>query len=160
MVNKKNLRAIKINLTISVNVLIVLIFFNFYGLYSNQFHFKNAVNFIFPIITLVHFVYLYVLWFKISENEYPDVIMKNLEYVMYGVLVVYFYEIFETGLLLSSFTKFEGHIIPSTFLPMGILILGLQVFLAICTIWAFFIRKRIIGNYNFDYLNNHIDSHS
>lgn len=158
MASKKHLLPIRLNLFISIVVSSVLIFLNFYGLFSNQFHFNKIESFIFPILAIIHFVYLYILWFKISENEYPDVIMKNIEYVMYGVLGVYLYKIIETGILLSSYNQFENHLIPSTFLPMGILIISFQILLPICAIWSFILRKKIVGKYNFDYLNNHIDS--
>ncbi len=148
----------KVNLFFSVILLITLIFLNFYGLYSNQFHFNKPGSFIFPLVTLVHFVYIYVLWFKISEGEYPDVVMKSIEYIMYGVLLVYFYEIVETSLLLSSQNKFSDHVIPSTFLPMGILIISLQSLLVLFTVWSFLIRKKIVGKYDVDYLNDHLRS--
>jgi len=148
----------RVYLFISVIILIALIFLNFYGLYSNQFHFNKAGSFIFPLLTLVHFVYIYVLWFKIVEDEYPDVVMKSIEYIMYGILLVYFYEIIETYLLLSSQDKFHDHVIPSTFVPMGILIISLQSLLVFFTIWSFLIRKRRVGKYNIDYLNDHLTS--
>jgi hypothetical protein len=148
----------KTNLFISVIILIALIFLNFYGLYSNQFHFNKPGSFIFPLVTLAHFVYIYVLWFKISEDEYPDVVMKSIEYIMYGVLLVYFYEIVETFLLLSSQEKFHDYVIPSTFMPMGILIISLQSLLVLFTLWSFLIRKRRVGKYDIDYLNDHLSS--
>jgi hypothetical protein len=127
-------------------------------LYSNQFHFNKPGSFIFPLVTLVHFVYIYVLWFKISEGEYPDVVMKSIEYIMYGVLLLYFYEIVETSLLLSSQNKFSDHVIPSTFMPMGILIISLQSLLVLFTVWSFLIRKKIVGKYDVVYLNDHLRS--
>lgn len=147
-----------VNIFFSVIVLIALIFLNFYGLYTNHFHFNDPGSFIFPLVTLVHFVYLYVLWFKISEDEYPDVVMKSIEYIMYGVLIVYFYEIIDTSLLLNSQDKFSEYVIPSTFLPMGILIISLQSLLVLFTIWSFLIRKKIVGKYDVDYLNDHLRS--
>lgn len=157
---KRSNKAIlpKISLIITVIILVALIFLNFYGLYSNQFHFNKPGSFIFPLVTLVHFVYIYVLWFKISEDEYPDAVMKSIEYVMYGILLVYFYEIVETFLLLSSQNKFSDHVIPSTFMPMGILIISLKFLLVLFTIWSFLIRKRRVGKYDIDYLNDHLSS--
>lgn len=146
----------KTNLIASIIILIALIFLNFYGLYSNQFHFNKPGSFIFPLVTVVHFVYIYVLWFKISEDEYPDMVMKSIEYVLYGALLVYFYEVVETALLLSSQSKFSDHIIPSTFMPIGILMISLQSILVIFTIWSFIIRKKMVGKYNIDYLNDHL----
>jgi|TARA_R110000868_G_scaffold36074_4_gene128474 hypothetical protein len=101
---------------------------------------------------------MYVLWFKITEKEYPDMIMKNIEYVMYGILLVYIYEISESFFILGSQNEFLDHVIPSTFMPMGILTISLQSILVLLTIWSFVIRKQKIGKYDFDYLNNHIDA--
>lgn len=148
----------KINLLVSAIILIALGILSFYGLYSNQFHFNKPGSFIFPLLTLVHFVYIYVLWFKISQDEYPDTVMKNIEYIVYGILLVYVYKIVETSLLLNSQDKFHEHVIPSTFLPMGILILGLQSLLVLLTIVSFLIRKKMVGKYDVDYLNDHLRS--
>lgn len=148
----------KINLLVSAIILIALGILSFYGLYSNQFHFNKPESFIFPLLTLVHFVYIYVLWFKISQDEYPDTVMKNIEYIVYGILLVYVYKIVETSLLLNSQDKFHEHVIPSTFLPMGILILGLQSLLVLLTIVSFLIRKKMVGKYDVDYLNDHLRS--
>ncbi|MCM4171052.1 hypothetical protein DHD32_06150 [Arenibacter sp. TNZ] len=127
-------------------------------MYGNTFIFSRVENYIFPFLTIIHFLYLYVLWFKITENEYPDMIMKNIEYVMYGILLVYLYEISETFLILGSQNEFQDHVIPSSFEPMGILIIALQSFLILLTVWSFVIRKQRVGKYDFDYLNNHIDA--
>ncbi|GGW25641.1 hypothetical protein [Arenibacter certesii] len=155
MGTKNKLGAIRVNLILSIIILIALVYFSFYGLYSDQLHFNKVESYILPILSLVHFVYIYILWFKVSENEYPDIIMRNIEYVMYGVFIFYLYEIIETALILNSYQQFEGHIIPSTFHPIGILIISLQILLSICTLWSFFLRKRKVGQYDFDYLNNH-----
>jgi|TARA_R110000796_G_scaffold47977_5_gene115059 hypothetical protein len=90
--------------------------------------------------------------------EYPDMIMKNIEYVMYAVLLAYAYNISETFLILGSQNEFQDHVIPSSFVPMGILIISIQTLLVLLTVWSFIIRKRIVGKYDFDYLNNHIDA--
>ncbi|MDX1363027.1 hypothetical protein [Arenibacter latericius] len=155
MGTKNKLGAIRVNLVLSVIILLSLVYFSFYGLYSNQLHFNRLESYIFPILTLVHLVYLYILWFKISENEYPDMIMRNIEYVMYGIFIFYLYKISETALVLNSYQEFEDHIIPNTFFPIGTLIVSLQILLSICTLWSFFLRKRQVGQYDFDYLNHH-----
>ncbi len=154
---KIKIGAIRQNLIISISIILVLMIFSFYGLYSNHFHFNQLERFLFPIISVIHFIYLYILWFKVSENEYPDTIMRNIEYTMYGVVLFYIFKIIETALLLGTYTKFEGYIIPTTFLPLGIIKISLQILLPVCTIWSFSIRKKKVGNYNFDYLNEHSD---
>lgn len=85
-------------------------------------------------------------------------IMKNIEYIMYGIVLVYLYKISETIITFSSQYDFQDHVIPNSFVPMGILIMTLQSLLIILTIWSFVLRKQRVGKYNFDYLNNHIDA--
>lgn len=158
MGNSIKTKGTELNIIFSIVMLVCLICLSFYGMYSNTFFFNRPENYIFPFLTLIHFLYLYVLWFKITQGEYPDLIMKNIEYVMYGILLVYFYEISETYLILGSQYEFQDHVIPNTFMPIGILTITLQTLLVLFTIWSFIIRKQRVGKYDFDYLNNHIDA--
>ncbi len=148
----------KIIIVLTIVSLLSLIVLGFYSMYGNTFIFNRFESYIFPFLTMIHFLYLYVLWFKITEMEYPDIIMKNIEYVMYAVLLAYAYNISETFLILGSQNEFQDHVIPSSFVPMGILIISIQTLLVLLTVWSFIIRKRIVGKYDFDYLNNHIDA--
>ena len=158
MENSVNRKTPQINILLTFVALVSLIFLSFYSMYGNTFIFNRLENYIFPCVTIIHFLYMYVLWFKITEKEYPDMIMKNIEYVMYGILLVYIYEISESFFILGSQNEFLDHVIPSTFMPMGILTISLQSILVLLTIWSFVIRKQKIGKYDFDYLNNHIDA--
>ncbi|RAJ12704.1 hypothetical protein [Arenibacter echinorum] len=148
----------KLIIVLTIVSMLSLIILGFYSMYGNTFIFNRFESYIFPFLTMIHFLYLYVLWFKITEMEYPDMIMKNIEYVMYAILLVYGYNIYETFLILGSQNEFQDHVIPSSFVPMGILIIALQTLLVLLTVWSFVIRKRIVGIYDFDYLNNHIDA--
>lgn len=158
MANSVKKTAPKINIILTIVSLVSLILLGFYSMYGNTFVFNRLESYIFPLLTMIHFLYLYVLWFKITEMEYPDMIMKNIEYVLYGVVLVYGYNIYGTFLLLDSQNEFQNHIIPSTFVPMGILIIALQTLLVLLTVWSFIIRRQRVGKYDFDYLNNHIDA--
>lgn len=146
------------NIVLTIISLVSLIVLGFYSMYGNIFIFNRIESYIFPVLTLIHFLYLYVLWFKISENEYPDMIMKNIEYIMYGILLAYAYNIYETYLILASQSEFQDHVIPTSFEPMGMLIISLQSLLVLLTLWSFVIRFQWVGKYDFDYLNNHIDA--
>lgn len=158
MPNPSNLLVPKTNIVLTIVVLLALIVLSFYGMYGNAFFFNKVENYIFPLLTLTHFLYLYVLWFKITEKEYPDAIMKNIEYIMYGIVLVYGYDFFSTYSILSTRNEFQDHVIPNTFMPMGILIMTLQALLVCLSIWSFAIRKIRVGKYDLDYLNNHLDA--
>lgn len=158
MGNSMKSTVAKLNIILSVIAIACLLCLSFYSLYGNTFIFNRIENYIFPFLTITHFLYLYVLWFKITENEYPDMIMKNIEYVMYGILLGYLYEISETYLLLDSQNVFQDHFIPSNFEAMGYVIISLQSLLILLTIWSFIIRKLQVGKYDFDYLNDHLDA--
>lgn len=148
----------KICLVLSVTVLSILIVLNFYGLYSNKFYFLKPDNYIFPLLTFIHFIFLYVIWFKIHEQEMVDVQMRNIEFAMYGIFIIYIFKVMDTFYILMSYYDFEDHFIPGTFLPMGFLILGLQLLLVVLTLSAFKKRKDLIGDYKFDNINDNIDS--
>lgn len=142
---------------LSAVVLGLLILFNFYGPYTDKFYFFKLSNYILPILTLVHFTFLYVLWFKIKEREFTDPPMRNLEYILYGVLLVYIYKALESIYILSTYGDYNDHVMPSVFLPFGILMLILCVLLVGVTLLLFKYRKDRVGEYKFDDMD-HIDS--
>lgn len=148
----------KSTLMVSLAVLLILDIFSFYGLYTNKFYFFKIDNYIFPILTIVHFVFLYVLWFKIKEDELSDPPMRNLEYSLYVILIVYVFKLFDNLFILTSYGEYENHLIPSTFIPLGIFICILHLLLIGLTLLAFSFRKQVVGNYLFDDMNQHVDS--
>ncbi len=149
--------TLKRSFILSVAILLLLSIFSFYGPYTSKFYFFKIDNYIFPILTLVHFVFLYVLWFKIKERELTDPQMRNLEYALYAILVVYTYKCINSIVVLTSYTDYESHLLPSVFLPFGVLIMLAHMVLIGLTLLTFKYRKDRLGNYKFDDMN-HIDS--
>jgi hypothetical protein len=147
----------KRTLILSIGVLALLNIFSFYGLYTNKFYFFKIDNYIFPLLSIVHFVFLYVLWFKIKEDELSDPPMRTLEYVLYIISLVYVYKLVETIIILLSYNDFDNHLIPSTFLPLGYFMLLLYTLLLLVTYLAIVYRKKIVGTYLFDDMNQHVD---
>ncbi|WP_089884550.1 hypothetical protein [Kriegella aquimaris] len=145
-------------LRLSIMALLVLSVFSFYGLYTDKFYFFKPDNYIFPLLSIVHFTFLYVLWFKIKENELSDPPMRTLEYSLYIIFLVYLYKFFETTQILISYDEFENHVIPNSFFPIAILIVTLQLLLMALTLMAFKYRKDLVGQYVFDDMNQHVDS--
>ena len=143
---------------LSLISLISLSVLDFYGLYTDKFYFFKIDNYIFPILSIVHFIYLYVFWFKISEHELPDPKMRNVEYALYIIFLVYIFKGIEAISILLSYKDFANHIIPSNFLPVAILIVSLHVLLLLITLISFKQRKELVGSYDFDAINNQIDS--
>lgn len=142
---------------LSALVILLLVFLNFYGPYTGKLYFFKLDNYIFPVLTLVHLVYLYVLWFKIKEGETTDPQMRNLEYALYVILVVYVYKIFESIYILTTYSEYENHLLPSLFLFLGISILVLHFFLLGLALLMFKYRKERVGDYKFNDMD-HIDS--
>ncbi len=140
----------KVLLRLSVIILVALLFLNFYNLYTNKFYFFKIDNYIFPILTIAHFVYLYVISFKIREDEHPDPTMRNLEYSLYAIFLVYSYKLSSIIGILSSKADFINYEIPTTFTPVGIVMIALFVFLLILTVLTFIYRKEKIGAYVFE----------
>ncbi len=138
-------------------VLTILVVLNFYGLYTNKFYFTKPDNYIFPLLSLVHFLYLYVIWFKITEDELPDPKMRNLEYALYAVMVVYLFKIYDSSIIIGSISEYQEHVIPSTFLPIGVTILVLYCLLFLLSLLSFWHRKRHIGVYNFENFNDNLN---
>jgi hypothetical protein len=153
----KSILTWKRTLIVSITVLSLLNIFSFYGLYTNKFYFFKIDNYIFPLLSIIHFVFLYVLWFKIKEDELSDPPMRTLEYVLYVISFVYLFKLVDTVLILLSYSDFENHLIPTTFLPLGYFILALYTVLLLVTFLAIMYRKEIVGTYLFDDMNQHVD---
>ncbi|MBT8179751.1 MAG: hypothetical protein HKP60_11590 [Eudoraea sp.] len=143
---------------LSLIVLPALIVLNFYGLYTDRFYLFKVDNYIFPLLSLVHFLYLYVIWFKISESEYVDPQMRNVEYGLYAILLVYIFKASDTAYVLLNASQFDAYLLPDSFQAMGITVLSLQLLLIFLTLLTFTHRRREIGPYNFDNINENIDS--
>ncbi len=142
----------------SIAVLVLLIICDFYGLYTNNFYFLKPENYIFPVITLIHFTFLYVLKFKIDEDELTDPLMRNIEYMLYGAFLIYVFKTSEILSTLTSYGEFVNYVVPVTFLPLGISIFVLHLLLLVLTIIAIHYRKEMVGEYKFDDMNQHVDS--
>ncbi|WP_420322509.1 hypothetical protein [Flagellimonas sp.] len=137
--------------------LLVLIVLNFYGIYTNRFYFLKPDNFIIPVLGIIHFLYLYVIWFKIREGELPDPKMRNLEYTVYAILIVYLFKIYDSAMVMGSYSQFQEHVLPSAFRPISIITLILYILLASMTLLSFWHRKKLIGLYKFDDYNSNLN---
>lgn len=147
----------KFCLKASVAVLCVLIVLNFYGLYTNKFYLVKMDNYIFPMLSIVHFMFLYVMSLKIKAGEYTDPPMRNLEYALYVISLVYIFKLVDTFYIVLSYDDYANHIIPPTFLPIGLTMVLLQLALIYLTCATFHFRRELVGSYNFDQINENID---
>ncbi|NAY90993.1 hypothetical protein GTQ34_03590 [Muricauda sp. JGD-17] len=147
----------KINVFLTATILIALVILDFYGVYTDRFYFLKLDNYIFPLLSLIHFLYLYVIWFKITEIELPDPKMRNLEYVLYVVMIIYLFKVYDSVLVLDSYNNFSEHMVPSMFKPMAILTLVLHSILPLLTMLSFWQRKKYIGPYNFENYNDNLN---
>jgi len=145
-----NILSWKVLLRLSLITLVLLLFLNFYNLYTNKFCFFDFSYYLFPTLTIPHFIYLYVVSFKIKEEEYPDPNMRNLEYALYAILLIYAYKLASVIFILLNKSEFSDHVIPSTLTPVGTIIIGLYSLLLILTGLTFIYRKEKIGDYIFD----------
>lgn len=147
----------KVTLLSSAIILILLVVLDFYGVYTDSFYILKPDNYIFPLLSTVHFVYLYVVWFKIREYELPDPKMRNIEFTLYAILLVYFYKIYDSYQILISVSDYDEHVIPATFQPMAILTLVLYGLLPLLTFYTFWLRRKYIGAYNFENYNDNLN---
>jgi len=142
---------------LSIVVIVLAIVFGFYGLYTNQFYLFKISNYILPVLSLVHIAFLYALRFKIKEEEVVDPQMQKLEYALYAITPFYVYKLISTILMLTGASEYTNHAIPESFLPAGITMVIVYALLVILVLMAILHRKKHVGSYNFDEINQ-IDS--
>jgi len=148
----------KMCLVLTIGVLLILIVSNFYGLYTEKFYFYKIDNYIFPLLSIVHFSYLQAMHFKVNNKNFSDNQLRNLEYALYAILLVYIFKATDTAYILLSYWEFEAYFIPETFIPFGMAILFTQIMLILLTMMSFRYRRQLVGRYNFDQINDKLDS--
>ena len=149
----------KVPLVISVILLLLVTFSNFYGLLTDKFHFDNPSSYFFMLLATVHVVYLYAFWFKLTENEYPDKEMRNLEYGFYAVVAFYVYKLVDITSVVFGYSTYDDLILADHFLIVGIAIILGYLSLCLITLYVFTIRKAKIGNYTTDcYVEEDLDT--
>jgi hypothetical protein len=148
----------KMCLILTIGVLFLLIVSNFYGLYTDKFYFFKVDNYIFPLLTIVHFSFLQAMHLKVKNKDYNDNQLRNLEYALYGILLVYIFKATDTAYILLSYWEFDANFMPDTFIPLGVTILSTQLILILLTVISFRYRRQLIGRYNFDQINDKLDS--
>lgn len=139
----------KNTLVLSISLITILLIANFYGTYTNTFYFFKLTNYIVPVFFGLQGIYFYALWFKITEGEYPDLQMRNLEYIVYTAIAVYLYKGIDSLLLLQESQQYETYLIPHTFVPFTVTISSLYFSLILLSILTFVYRKKMVGNYVF-----------
>src|SRR5690606_10667872 len=121
------------------------------------FYFLKPDNYIFPVLSMVHFLYIYVFWSKITENGLPSPKMRNIEYALYPIMIVYFFKVYDSLQILGSVSQLGEQMVPATFKPMATITLILYSMLFLVTLYTFRLRKKYIGNYNFENYNDNLN---
>lgn len=142
---------------LSVLLLLSLNVFSFYGLYTNKFYFLKFDNYIFPLLTIAHFIYLNAIWSKTRDHKPADVAMRNIEYILYFIFLVYVFKFIESIYKLTTYSDFEIHFLPETFIPIGITLVFIHFSLLLVTLLTFNYRKQEIGAYSFEDFHDNIE---
>jgi hypothetical protein len=138
---------------LTLSIMPFLALSSFYGIYTHKFYFTKIDNYILPLLLLVHLLYLKALR-QADQQEISDLSnARNLEYGMYVIYFVYLYKFAETSYKLSSYFDFSEEILPTMFLPVGLVILFLQIIFLIITLVIFRHRKERFGPYRLDRIN-------
>ncbi|MEM8764358.1 MAG: hypothetical protein AAGD88_11130 [Bacteroidota bacterium] len=131
-----------------LTLLLVLVLFNFYGPFSNRFYFGKLDGYLFLLLVVFQALYLFRLLSKAKNEAVADSQLRYLEYVVYGVLVVYGYKTFDTVLSLNLASEIQHELLPTTFFPLVLLSLALYLMVIILSILTFTFRKRLLGSFS------------
>jgi hypothetical protein len=155
--NSKNFRTILIwricryLIYISIPLVVCL---NFYGLFTHKFYWLKLDNFILPVAVLIHLLYQREVQKRITQTKGVDFSLQKLEFAMYGVVIIYVLEIMETlnAIILSN--SYDSKVFPESFWSQALSILSIQILFTGLTVCSFYLRKQILGAYNFDQISN------
>jgi len=129
-------------------MLVVLVLFNFYGPFSNRFYFGKLDGYMFLLLVAFQALYLFRLLAKTKNEMNSDSQLRYLEYVVYGVLVVYGYKTIDTVLSLNLASEIQPDLLPETFFPLVLLSLALYLLVIILSVLTFTFRKRLLGSFS------------
>ena len=129
-------------------MLVVLVLFNFYGPFSNRFYFGKLDGYMFLLLVVFQALYLFRLLAKAKNKMISDSQLRYLEYVVYGVLVVYGYKTIDTVLSLNLASEIQPDLLPETFFPLVLLSLALYLLVIILSVLTFTFRKRLLGSFS------------
>lgn len=129
-------------------MLVVLVLFNFYGPFSNRFYFGKLDGYMFLLLVAFQALYLFRLLAKTKNEMNSDSQLRYLEYVVYGVLVVYGYKTIDTVLSLNLASEIQPDLLPETFFPLILLSLALYLLVIILSVLTFTFRKRLLGSFS------------
>ncbi|MEO1487064.1 MAG: hypothetical protein AAFU57_15060 [Bacteroidota bacterium] len=135
-------------------LLAVLVLFNFYGPFSNRFYFGKLDGYLFLLLAVFQALYLFRLWNKVKHDTAADTQLRYLEYVVYGVLVVYGYKVLDTILSLNLASEIQQELLPTTFFPSMTLSLVVYLGVILLSILIFTFRRRLLGSFNQEKLND------
>ncbi|MEL7270709.1 MAG: hypothetical protein AAGL34_14140 [Bacteroidota bacterium] len=131
-----------------LTMLVVLVLFNFYGPFSNRFYFGKLDGYMFLLLVAFQALYLFRLLAKTKNEMNSDSQLRYLEYVVYGVLVVYGYKTIDTVLSLNLASEIQPDLLPETFFPLVLLSLALYLLVIILSVLTFTFRKRLLGSFS------------
>ena len=126
---------------------------NFYGLYTHEFYWLKPDNFILPTVILIHLQYQRELQKRIKGTKGVHFLLQKLEFAMYGVVLIYGFELLETAYTLFQSSSYDRALFPETFWTQALIVVSLQIVFAFLTIYSFYLRRLILGPYNFDYFS-------
>lgn len=130
----------------------LVIIFNFYGLFTHKFYWLKPDNFILPAVILIHMGYQREIQKRISRNKGVDFFLQKFEFAMYGVVLIYGFELIETIYTMFLAKSYDSSIFPETFWSQAFMVLSIQMLFILFTVCSFYLRKLILGRYNFDYI--------
>ena len=102
----------------------------------------------FLLLVAFQALYLFRLLAKTKNEMNSDSQLRYLEYVVYGVLVVYGYKTIDTVLSLNLASEIQPDLLPEPFFPLVLLSLALYLLVIILSFLTFTFRKRLLGSFS------------
>ncbi|MFM1879593.1 MAG: hypothetical protein RLZZ241_2459 [Bacteroidota bacterium] len=126
----------------------IVVIANFYGLNTHKFYWFKVDHYILPLGIGIHLYYLSVLNQKLFRAVKTDFQLQNLEIAMYGISLIYTFELVETFYVLLNYNTYNLEVLPENFLSEGILVFSVQLLFLVVSLLAIYFRKIKLGAFD------------
>ena len=149
---------LKIELWISLLLLVTLGILNFYGMFTANFYFGQVEDWLFIPLGGVHVWYLFHLRTFLKDHPVSKRRIRGLERIIYFILGFYGYMLISTLVDMQSLRHLENYIIADSFFIKTYGQIGFYSLLILVTLRVFFIRKHLYGSIRNQYLSENLQT--
>ncbi|MDH3697957.1 MAG: hypothetical protein OEQ81_04780 [Flavobacteriaceae bacterium] len=151
---------LKIEITFTLIILVVLSAFNFYGMHTDRFYFGIPENYVFTGLALLNIWYVRHLWRRLNDHGVSNKRIRKMELIMYAVWFGYGYLMVDVIIGLQETRDLKNYIVADSFFVRSYCMIVLYGLLMLLSLRTFLHRKALFGSFSFKNSTEDLDNWS